>query len=296
MLKKILLIGGTGYLGRHLSNYLNEEESEIFITGTSLNNSNRENYFKIDFEDTQSFHALDGFNFDLIIVLAAKLNSLSTYNLKHPDLSINTLGYASFLQYLKDHDLAPKIIYISSMTVYSPTNELPVSESGVIAPVNIYGLSKYIAECMTSFLCTNTDIMGAILRLPGIYGGDKKSGFIYNTLNNLKHNKAHNISTKNLIFWETIHVDDLCFMIKNFIKEYIWVQKIDVYNVCYGQETDFYDTFEFIKKHTLNPKATISETAKGYTPFFLSNKKLKKIISVREDYFGKLKEYISEVG
>jgi hypothetical protein len=84
-------------------------------------------------------------------------------------------------------------------------------------------------------------------------------------------------------------------MIIDFIKKYQWKQKIDVFNVCYGMETDFYGTFEFIKANTGNQKAIISENAKGYTPFFLSNQKLKKIIQVKEDYFGKLKEFISEL-
>ena len=181
------------------------------------------------------------------------------------------------------------------MTVYSPKNELPVIESSLIAPVNTYGLSKYLAECITSFICTNSNITGVILRLPGIYGGDKTSGFIYNTIHNLKHDKPVDISTKNLVFWETIHIDDLCFMIINFIKSYQWVQEIDVFNVCYGMETDFYGTFEFIKVNTGNKKALISEKAKGYSPFFLSNQKLKKIMQVKEDYFGKLKEFISEL-
>jgi nucleoside-diphosphate-sugar epimerase len=290
MLKKILLVGGTGYLGRHLNYYLSEDEFEVFISGT--NSKYEKNYLKINFEDTKSYNSLDGFKFDLIIVLAAKLGSLSTYNLNHTDISVNTLGYASFLQYVEDHQLTAKIIYISSMTVYSPNNQIPVIESGAIAPVNTYGLSKYIAECMTSFFCTNYNITGAILRLPGIYGGDKRGGFIYNTMINLKHDKPVEISTKDLIFWETIHVDDLCFMIKNFIREYKWAQKIDVYNVCYGRETDFYDTFEFIKTHINKQEATISETVKGYIPFYLSNEKLKKIITVKEDYFGKLKQYL----
>jgi nucleoside-diphosphate-sugar epimerase len=293
MIKKILLVGGTGYLGRHLNKKLSKEESKVFITGTS--NSQLEKYFQINFEDPQSFHSLDGYTFDLIIILAAKSDSLSTRDITHPDLSVNTLGYASFLQYLKDHYLTSKIIYISSMTVYSPGNQLPVAENGAIAPVNTYGLSKYMAECMTSFLCTNSNIMGVILRLPGIYGGDKRSGFIYNTVNNLKNGKHIQISTQNLVFWETIHVDDLCFMIENFIVKYKWVQKIDVYNVCYGQETDFYDTIKFIKKYTDKQQAAISETAKGYIPFFLSNQKLRELIPVREDYFGKLKEYISGI-
>lgn len=181
------------------------------------------------------------------------------------------------------------------MTVYSPKNHLPVSESGAIAPVNTYGLSKYVGECLTSFFCNNSSIIGVILRLPGIYGGDKKGGFIYNTVNNLKNGNPVQISTKNLVFWETIHIDDLCLMIKDFIRKYEWKQKIDVYNVCYGMETDFYDTFEFIKTNTANQEVIISETVKGYIPFFLSNEKLKKIIPVREDYFGKLKEYISGI-
>ncbi len=293
MLKKILLVGGTGYLGRHLNSQLIEEESEVFFTGTS--NSQQENYFKVNFEDPLSYSSLLGQYFDLVIILAAKLNSLSTCDLDHPDLSVNTLGYASFLQYLKDHHLTAKIIYISSMTVYSPKNHLPVSESGAIAPVNTYGLSKYVGECLTSFFCNNSSIIGVILRLPGIYGGDKKGGFIYNTVNNLKNGNPVQISTKNLVFWETIHIDDLCLMIKDFIRKYEWKQKIDVYNVCYGMETDFYDTFEFIKTNTANQEVIISETVKGYIPFFLSNEKLKKIIPVREDYFGKLKEYISGI-
>ena len=100
MLKKILLVGGTGYLGRHLNSQLIEEESEVFFTGTS--NSQQENYFKVNFEDPLSYSSLLGQYFDLVIILAAKLNSLSTCDLDHPDLSVNTLGYASFLQYLKD--------------------------------------------------------------------------------------------------------------------------------------------------------------------------------------------------
>lgn len=293
MLKKILLVGGSGYLGRHLLRQLDQGGSEVFITGTR--DLRQENYFHINFEDPQSYSSLDGHYFDLVIVLAAKLNSLSTSDLNHPDLSVNSLGYASFLQYLEAYALTSKIIYTSSMTVYSPKNQLPVIESSAIAPVNTYGLSKYLAECITSFLCTNSNITGVILRLPGIYGGDKTGGFIYNTIHNLKHDKPVEISTKNLVFWETIHIDDLCFMIINFIKKYQWVQKIDVFNIGYGMETDFYGTFEFIKANTGNQKAIISEKAKGYTPFFLSNQKLKKIVPVKEDYFGKLKEFISEL-
>jgi nucleoside-diphosphate-sugar epimerase len=47
MLKKILLVGGTGYLGRHLLRQLEQEGSEVFITGTR--DLQQESYFQINF-------------------------------------------------------------------------------------------------------------------------------------------------------------------------------------------------------------------------------------------------------
>lgn len=293
MLKKILLVGGTGYLGRHLSTYLEEIGSKVFITGSRI--SEQSNYFQINFEHPESFTSLKSFKFDLVIVLAAKLSSISSTDLGHPDLSVNTIGYASFLQYLKDKNLTNKLIYISSMTVYAPAEHLPVKESDKIGPVNTYGLSKYIGECMTIFFSQNSGIESVILRIPGIYGGDKISGFIYNTIYRIKNNIPLQISSKNLIYWETIHIDDLCEMISSFIMFYRWGMMSDIFNVCYGIETDFYKTFEFITARTSSTIVELSEDQKGYEPFFLSNSKLKELIPVREDYYGKLATYIESV-
>ncbi|MDP3467528.1 MAG: NAD(P)-dependent oxidoreductase [Daejeonella sp.] len=293
MLKKILLVGATGYLGRHLCTYLDKIGSEVFITGSRI--SKQPNYFQIDFEDPKSYNSLKSYKFDLIIVLAAKLSSISSTNLSHPDLAVNTIGYASFLQYLKDHDITQKVIYISSMTVYAPVEQPPVCEEDKIGPVSTYGLSKYMGECITTFFGQSSAVVCVILRLPGIYGGDKKSGFIYNMIYKLKNNIPIQLSTKNLIYWETIHIDDLCEMIGSFIERYAWKERTNIFNVCYGMETDFYNTFEFIKAQTLSNKGELYEEKKGYEPFFLSNKKLKGLIPVKEDYYGKLAAYIKSV-
>lgn len=293
MLKKILLVGGTGYLGRHLCVYLEKSGMEVFITGSRK--SDQANYFLIDFEDSESYNSLNFSKFDLIVILAAKLSSISSTDLSHPDLTVNTTGYGTFLQYLKSNELTKKIVYISSMTVYAPAEHVPVREFDGIGPVSIYGLSKYIGECLTRFLVNNSDIHSVALRLPGIYGGDKKSGFIYNTASKMKNELPLELSTNNLIYWETIHIDDLCEMLTSFLTAYKWKLKYDEFNVCYGLETDFYETFEFIKKHTNNQTAHFSEAKKGYKPFFLSNSKLKEIIPVKKDYYGKLKEFIASV-
>ena len=131
--KKILLVGGSGYLGRHLTSLLKKiPSSDIFITGSKK--SKQKGYFQIDFEQQETYIKIQQHKFDLVIVLASKLGALGIKNLNHPDLTINTLGYASFLQYLYDNQITQKIIYTSSMTVYDSNNSIPVKEEDKIAP------------------------------------------------------------------------------------------------------------------------------------------------------------------
>jgi len=292
--KKILLVGGTGYLGRHLTSFLKKSSCiDVFITGSKK--SQQEGYFQIDFEQKDTFNNIQKLKFDLVIILASKLGALGIKSLNHPDLTINTLGYAVFLQYLYDNQITQKIIYTSSMTVYDSNNSIPVKEDDKIAPVNTYGLSKYLAEVITNFFCSQNNLKGVILRLPGIYGGDKNNGFIYNTIIKAKDNQLIELDTQGLVYWETIFINDLCEMIWAFLKQYQWELPSDIFNVSYGCETDFNNTAEFIVESLQKGNLNIKNEKKGYVPFYLSNDKISKLIEVKTDYFGQLKKYVNDM-
>ncbi len=288
---KILIIGGSGYLGSHLSMYLTNQGHEVHNTGSKP--SSKPNYYQLLFEDVNSFENLPETTFDLVLILAAKLNALGITNLDHPDLKSNTIGYAQFLEFFQKRKLADKIIYVSSMTVYSEQNAQPVPENGQIGPVNTYGLSKYLAENITSFFCERKQVSGIILRSPGIYGGDRKSGFIYHTIRKLKNNEAITLQTKGLIYWETIYINDLCEIIDTFISHYSWKVPFDIYNVCYGEETDMYATVYYLNKALGKDQSINEEEVKGYIPFWLSNEKLKTVIPLTKSYYNSLKEYLN---
>jgi nucleoside-diphosphate-sugar epimerase len=292
--KRILLVGGSGYLGRHLTSFLKKSSCiDIFITGSKK--SQQEGYFQIDFEQKETFNNIQKLKFDLVIILASKLGALGIKSLNHPDLTINTLGYAGFLQYLYDNQITQKIIYTSSMTVYDSNNSIPVKEDDKIAPVNTYGLSKYLAEVITDFFCKQNNLKGVILRLPGIYGGDKNNGFIYNTIKKAKDNQLIELDTQGLVYWETIFINDLCEMIWDFLKQYQWELPTDIFNVSYGCETDFNTTAEFIVASLQKGNLKIKNEKKGYVPFYLSNEKIGKLIEVKTDYFGKLNQYLNDM-
>jgi len=288
--KKILVVGGTGYLGRHLINSFDESHFDITFTGTRHNNDNRCNI--VLFEDEKTYLNLSQNYYDFVIILASKMNALGSLKLNHEDLFTNTIPYANFLQYLSDNKLTKKIIYVSSMTVYSKDNKSPVREDAIINPPNTYGLSKYIAELLTNFHTQNSKINSVVIRIPGIYGGDRKNGYIYNSMMKLKNNETIIMDTRNLVYWETINIQDLVEIVINFIVDYDWKNTFDIFNISYGEETDIYKTVLFLKKQFSSNSIIKEENKKGYAPIYLSNNKIKKYCNIKCDYYSSLKKYI----
>ena len=160
------------------------------------------------------------------------------------------------------------------MTVYSVDNTNPVEEHGnTELPPNPYGLSKLFAEKLTKFYCRENDFKGAIIRIPGLFGGDRKSGFIYNAIEKISKNEDFYISTENLKYWETISVLDVSDMIQVFLNNYNWEQDYETFNIAYGHETDIVDLAFFIKDKLRSSSKISTSNPKGYKPFYLSNKK-----------------------
>lgn len=291
--KTILLVGGTGYLGRHLSAVLTEKYS-VYSTGTKPCKG-IENYFRINFKDNSGYNSIKGLRFDLMIILAASIRGLDTTRLSHQDLDINADGYRHFLQYIMENNITKKIIYISSMTVYSEFNQSPVSEGANTLPLHTYGLSKLIAEQLTLFACSRNNVPAIILRLPGVYGGDRKSGYIYTIAERLKKKQPVDIDSSGLGFWETMEIGDLCLVIDKIVANQARHNACDIINISYGHETDFIDT-AFAIKRILNSDAPITvKKPLGYTRFFMDNSKLKQLIDFDRVFDASLIKYVNSI-
>jgi nucleoside-diphosphate-sugar epimerase len=292
MKNRILLVGGSGYLGSHLVPHLRKNSYEVYITGTKKQDA--QNYYQIDFQNPSSFQCLVNKKFDLIIVLAACMDAIGKQDLTHRDLRINTINFGHFLEFIAKNEVGAKLIYTSSMTVYSKRNASPVKEGGQLEPMHIYGLSKVLAESIISFFCKKNSIPGVILRVPGIYGGNRKDGFIYNAIKQLKENKTFTLRTVNLGYWEAIYIYDLCDIINRFLRRYSWEKDIDIFNISYGEETDICDTAKFIADNLGFPNNLNFKDKKGYLLFYLSNKKLANFVEIKQNYFKSLKSYINQ--
>lgn len=269
---KSLLIGGSGYLGRHLSKVLSKENSEIYITSRFENEN--ENCFLFDIEDTDGYRNIDFNSFDRILMLVSSITGIQSKILDGNTFEINCLAYRNFLNHLVEINYSNQLVYVSSMTVYSVENESPVKENhNTKLPPNPYGLSKLFAEKLTEYYSKESNFKSSIIRIPGLFGGDRMSGFIFHAINKISKHLDMFISTENLKYWETISVMDASEMIKIFLNKYKWEKDCEVYNICYGKEIDIINVAYLIKKHFNSTSNITSTSPKGYKTFYLSNEK-----------------------
>jgi UDP-glucose 4-epimerase len=285
--KKIALIGGGGYLGRHLEKML-VSSFEIVSTGRSDKNS-----LQLDLLLSETFETFKQQGpYDIIFILASTMKGLGTTELRREYLDLDTLGLSSFLQFISDHQLSEKVIYTSSMTVYGLENYVPVPEDGMLKPLSTYGLSKTLGEKTVHFFCSHAAVNGVILRIPGLYGGDRTSGFIYNTIQKCLRNEPVTLQTSSLGYWETMHVNDCSRVLRSFLQSYDWQRSLEIFNIGYGTKTDIVECAFHIKKIT-GSSSKINAGKKGYVDFYLDTAKLNHQVPVTDRYLESLTAYIN---
>jgi len=170
MPRRVLLTGGTGFVGRHLARTLaGRTELSCLVRATSridlLPPGTR--LFRADIAEGQGLDAAMAGQ-DCLIHLAATLFAASwrTY-LNDAVLLAKQLGAAARRAGIG------RIVLVSSLAATGPCAQSPgVADNALPAPVSAYGWSKYMAEL--TFACEFSPAGLVVLRPPIIYGpGDK---------------------------------------------------------------------------------------------------------------------------
>jgi nucleoside-diphosphate-sugar epimerase len=94
------------------------------------------------------------------------------------------------------------VVFISSMTVYGTERDRPITEDDAGDPTSAYGQGKWLAES----LLKQANIPAMAIRIPGLFGPQRRKGLVFNLLNAFKH--GHNPHLPNSpILWAAMHVD-----------------------------------------------------------------------------------------
>ena len=169
MKKKILFLGGTGYLGSHILYELKDKKYDIVYTGNKnkLEFQNNFTYKKIDLSSKSLKNLLKKFNPDVIIHAASLNLGLSEKKkLKGLKECINPL--IDIESYLKFINKKIKIIYFSTFQVYQ--YQKLINENSMINLSKRYAYNHFETEKRLLKLKEKFKLDLTILRISNCYG------------------------------------------------------------------------------------------------------------------------------
>ncbi len=165
---KVALVGGSGMIGRCFAGMYSGTAELVDVSRTSG--------MIVEYSYDQLLAALRGCDSAVILaakkVLSGEVQSLALYEentriVENTLMACKTLGIRN-------------VVYLSSRCVYSNRQPMPVSETGLIAPINYYGISKYAGELLCDYYNRNYGFNIKILRLAQVIGPGE-SGYMMDT-------------------------------------------------------------------------------------------------------------------
>jgi nucleoside-diphosphate-sugar epimerase len=163
--KKILVTGGSGFIGRNLLDFLDSEGAEIINIARSSKNLPGKNIVA-DLTITD-FSFLDRLDFDYVVHLAAFSSPARSKN-NEEVLALNTISTSKLFQKLLEKNVK-KVIFFSTGLVYEASNERLTEESPLETEQNLYVKSKILSEKEgADFIARGLPLV--IFRLSNSYG------------------------------------------------------------------------------------------------------------------------------
>jgi nucleoside-diphosphate-sugar epimerase len=145
--KKILITGGSGYVGSLLVNKLAEKGHDITVVDTLWfgNNFEKNKKVKLIKKDIRNIESISLNGFDTVIHLANIANDPSAQIDPNISWEINVLASYQLLEKAKNNGVK-KFIYASSGSVYGVKKEKKVTEDLSLVPISTYNKTKLIFE------------------------------------------------------------------------------------------------------------------------------------------------------
>jgi UDP-glucose 4-epimerase len=193
--KRILVLGGAGFIGSHLVERLIQEGAIVTVfdnlkTGTVENLDNVLNHpnFNFFYGDVKDRKKVDEIVPGNEIIFHFCDDSDIQFAAKHPDtyMEQNVLGLYYVLEAMRKNGIKT-ILFPSSTTVFGHIENPPISEKGgPLIPLSIYGGAKLAAEGLISAWAHTFDFKAIVFRFVGIIGGKMEHGVLHDFVKKLK--------------------------------------------------------------------------------------------------------------
>ena len=165
-MKKILLVGGRGFVGCILAEMLKTNGKQVYITKT-VNENILANYpcYNMDLLNISEIeHVINEIRPDEIYHLAAQSSVALSWKNPTMTIDVNVKGVVNLLETIRSIDIKPRILIVGSGEEYGyiKPEECPINENNLPRPGNIYAATK-VAQNMISTIYANAYDMDIVL-------------------------------------------------------------------------------------------------------------------------------------
>ena len=172
---KVLVTGGAGFIGSHLSDSLVALGNDVVIVddlskGKVENLPPQAKFYEIDIRDRELATVFASEHPQAVFHHAAHADVTRSVRDPEYDASVNVLGSLNLLECCRASGVQ-KFVYASTGgALYGEPRYLPADESHPINPVAPYGVSKHVVEQYLFTYGVNHHLDYTVLRYPNVYG------------------------------------------------------------------------------------------------------------------------------
>ena len=286
---KILITGGFGFIGSHLSEALIKNHQIILLSRSKKKWKNIENIAKkviIEYVDITNFRKLENcikkHKPDMIIHLAGETSHSRSFDDPLNDIDTNTKSTVAILESIRKHNPKCKFILGSTFIVIGKPKKLPVTEETPCLPTTVYGTNRLSSETFCKIYHNVYGLKTIVFRITNSFGPREQIIPNKNAINYLIYrafsNQEITIFNEGKFFRDLIYISDVIDAIKIIIRK----GKVgETYWISSGKKIWFSKLGKLLEKNT-SAVVKFTPTPK-YTKkvdvgnFIVDNSKLRKL-------------------
>ena len=175
--KEILITGGAGFIGSHLSTHLvqtnNVRVLDSFVSGSRSNIPDGVTVIKGDIRDTQTLStAIE--DVDIVFHEAALVSVEQSIQNPLTSHRINVDATQTLFEQARKRNI--RVVVASSAAIYGHPDSVPINENHSKQPLSPYGLEKLTIDHYARMYCDLYDLDTVSLRYFNVYGPGQVAG------------------------------------------------------------------------------------------------------------------------
>ena len=252
-MKTSIVIGGSGFIGRHVTRLLCESGRDVVVLGRRVSAGYTLpagcRYISGDYSDRQFLHSVLK-NGCEVIDLAYSTVPKTSYDDPVFDLVSNLPASVGLFQEALEAGVSRVVIVSSGGTVYGPPEELPLKETHPTRPVSPYGITKLTTDRYALMFHRNAGLPVVVVRPANAYGEEQRAGtgqgFIAAAIDAVRSGREIEIYGKEGTIRDYIHVVDVAAGILSVLDH---GEDGEIYNLGTGIGTSNLDIVRMLESH-----------------------------------------------